>query len=80
MRTLLAVLVLAIVVPTSAAVARQAFQLNCSPIIGWRCPACGVTNATESTSGLQAICRRCSTSVEWAEIEPANEDALPFTD
>jgi hypothetical protein len=80
MRTLLAALTLAIVLPASAAVARQAFHLNCSPIIGWRCPACGVTNATESLSGLHAICRRCSATVDWSDIEPANEAALPFAD
>lgn len=80
MRTLLGVLTLAIVLPTSAAIARQAFQLNCSPIIGWSCPGCGVTNATESSSGLRAVCRRCSETVDWADIEPANEASLPFTD
>jgi len=80
MRTLFGVLALALLLPTGAAVARQAFHLNASPIIGWRCPACGVANASESSSGLRAVCRRCSASVEWTEIEPAQHASLPFID
>lgn len=80
MRMLFGVLTLALLLPAGAAVARQAFHLNASPIIGWRCPSCGVTNASESSSGLRAVCRRCPMTVEWADIEPADHASLPFID
>ncbi len=80
MRTLFGILTLALLLPTGAAVARQALNLNASPIIGWRCPACGVANASESSSGLRTACRRCSTTVAWDDIEPAEHAALPFID
>ena len=80
MRTLFGVLTLALLLPTGAAVARQALNLNASPIIGWRCPECSIANASESSSGLRAVCRRCATTVEWADIEPVEHASLPFID
>ena len=80
MRLLFGVLALSLLLPTGGALARQALHLASGPIIGWKCPSCGVTNASESSSGLHAVCRRCSTTVDWSEIEPAPSEHSPFVD
>ena len=80
MRTLIGALTLAIVLPTGGALARQALHLSSGPILGWRCPMCGTANASESSSGLHAVCRRCAATVEWADIEPKYGEDSPFVD
>ena len=74
MRTVIGAIALALALTTGGAVARQALHLHDGPIVGWRCPECGVGNAGEPDRSFHAVCRRCAASHPWEEVVAVTGD------